>query len=226
MQTYNIGRNTSNQIVLNDNMVSRQHAQIVVLDNGEMIIKDLGSSNGTFVNGNRINEYQLKPGDIVKCANVFLNWQQHINSTNQNSNYTSSVKNSPPIRNINQNYAKEPNQKEQRFFISSSIIDNLPAMVRNELATLSAQKQEEFLEEYKRKRKSVALAYILMLPFFFMLHYGYLRKWGLQFLFWITGGGFFVWWFIDLFRTYGMVQDFNKDVAVDVIRNLKAISNY
>jgi hypothetical protein len=207
-------------------MVSRQHAQIIVFDNGQVVIKDLGSSNGTFVNGNKINDFQLKPGDIVKCANVFLNWQQHIDATNQSSNIAASEIIQPPKRNNDQNYSREPLQNESRLLISSSIADNLPAMVRNELASLSAQKQEEFVEEYKRKRKSVALAYILMLPIFFLLHYGYLRKWGLQFLFWFTAGGMGVWWFIDLFRTYGMVQDYNKDVAVEVIRNLKAISNY
>lgn len=225
MKTYTIGRNTSNQIILDDKMVSRQHAQITVFDNGQMIIKDLGSSNGTYVNGNRINEFQLKPGDIVKCANVFLNWQQHINSSNHTATYNASDEINPPTRNVSQNYKEEPHQKEQRLYISSSVSDNLPAMVRNELSTLSAQKQEEFFEEYKRKKKSVALAYILMLPIFFVLHYGYLRKWGLQFLFWFTAGGFGVWWLIDLFRTYGLVQDYNKDVAVDVIRNLKAISH-
>jgi pSer/pThr/pTyr-binding forkhead associated (FHA) protein len=41
MQTYNIGRNPANEIVLDDKMVSRQHAQLFVLDNGQVILKDL-----------------------------------------------------------------------------------------------------------------------------------------------------------------------------------------
>lgn len=78
MKTFNIGRNVTNDIVLNDKMISRQHAQLIILDNGQVIIKDLGSSNGTFVNGNKIIECNLKAGDIVKCGTTFVKWTQYI----------------------------------------------------------------------------------------------------------------------------------------------------
>lgn len=78
MQIFDVGRNISNHIVLSDDMVSRQHAQLIALDTGQVIIKDLGSSNGTFVNGNRISECYLKPGDIVKCGSTFLQWSQYV----------------------------------------------------------------------------------------------------------------------------------------------------
>lgn len=114
-------------------------------------------------------------------------------------------------------------QSENKLYVPNSIADNLPSMVRNELAKLSAQKQEEFVEEYKRKAKSIGLAYLLLIVVF-ALHYGYLRKWGLQIVFWLTCGGFGIWWFIDLFRLSGLVKGYNKDVATDVLRNLKAVS--
>jgi hypothetical protein len=79
MQTLTIGRSASNTIVLTDVMVSRHHAELIVLDNGQVILRDLGSSNGTFVNGNKIKECNLKPGDIVKCATTFLKWAQYVN---------------------------------------------------------------------------------------------------------------------------------------------------
>jgi hypothetical protein len=110
------------------------------------------------------------------------------------------------------------------LFIPSSIADDLPAMVRNELARMSAQKQEEFVEEFKRKQKSLGTAY-LFLFIILAMHYGYLKKWGLQFVFWFTCGGFFIWWAIDIFRLPGLVKNYNKDIATDVMRNLKAISN-
>src|SRR5579884_4011680 len=100
--------------------------------------------------------------------------------------------------------------------IPASIADNLPAMVRNELGKLPAHRQEEFVEEYRRKAKSAGPAYLLWLLLGW--HYIYLRKWGIQFLFWLTLGGFFIWWIVDLFRIPGMVRDYNKDVAVDVLR--------
>jgi len=222
MKTLTIGRDSTNDIVINDNFISRKHAQLILLDNKQVILKDLDSSNGSFVNGNKIKETNLNPGDIVKFGSIFFDWQAHLQSSSQQSN------NTPPVnqeRASQQKSAPIPDNASNKLFVNSSIADNLPAMVKNELATLSAQKQQEFVEEYNRKKKSVALAYLLLFPFCLCLHYGYLRKWGLQLIFWFTFLGFGIWWFIDLFRTYGMVQDYNKDVAIEVIRNLKAISN-
>jgi len=115
-------------------------------------------------------------------------------------------------------------EQESKLYISASIADSLPSMVKNELAKLPAQKQEEFVEEYKRKAKSVGIAYLFLIVILAM-HFGYLRKWGLQIVFWLTGGGFFIWWLIDLFRLAGLVKNYNKDVATDTMRNLKAMSS-
>ena len=82
MQILNIGRNISNTIVLNDDMVSRQHAQLIILNNGQVLIKDLGSTNGTFVNGNRVRECYLKPADSVKCAGLLLDWPHFVSGNN------------------------------------------------------------------------------------------------------------------------------------------------
>jgi len=49
---------------------------------------------------------------------------------------------------------------EKKIFVPLSILDKLPIMVRNELANLPPHKQEEFLEEYKRKRGSIAVPYL------------------------------------------------------------------
>jgi hypothetical protein len=108
------------------------------------------------------------------------------------------------------------------LYLSNSIVGNLPAMVRNELAKLSSQKQEEFLEEYERKEKSIFVGYILWLLLGW--HYAYQKKWGIQILFWITGGGLFIWWLIDIFRVHGMINNYNKDKAIEVMRNLRAIT--
>lgn len=110
--------------------------------------------------------------------------------------------------------------KTKLILIPASIADKLPSMVRNELMQLSAQKQDEFVEEYKRKAKSKGIAYVLWL---FGFHYLYLGKWGVQLLFWLTLGGFFIWWLIDIVRTSTMIDDHNKDIAVDILRNLKTI---
>nr|MDP9342994.1 serine/threonine-protein kinase [Actinomycetota bacterium] len=49
-----LGRDPSCDVVLDDHLVSRRHAQLEVDDSGRMVIRDLGSRNGTFVNGQRI----------------------------------------------------------------------------------------------------------------------------------------------------------------------------
>jgi hypothetical protein len=80
MQILSIGRDQSNNIVLNDSFVSRFHAQIHIQESGQVVIKDTGSSNGTFINGNLIFESTLNQGDILKCGRVFVDWEQYIHS--------------------------------------------------------------------------------------------------------------------------------------------------
>jgi cardiolipin synthase len=63
-----IGRAQENDIVITDALVSRHHAQIT-LDGGTCRITDLGSGNGTFLNGERITGSKcLRPGDVVRIA--------------------------------------------------------------------------------------------------------------------------------------------------------------
>jgi len=60
-----IGRDASNGIAINDAEVSRKHAKLS-LQGSAYVIQDLGSTNGSFVNGQRITGSQvLNPGDMV-----------------------------------------------------------------------------------------------------------------------------------------------------------------
>lgn len=66
-----IGRDQECDIVINDRQVSRIHAQIKMSKSGELLITDLNSKNGTFVNGEVINKpVILKDGDEIKVALV------------------------------------------------------------------------------------------------------------------------------------------------------------
>lgn len=49
--------------------VSRQHCELLV-DGTKLTVRDMGSSNGTFVNGKRIAETSLKPGDRLRVGPV------------------------------------------------------------------------------------------------------------------------------------------------------------
>ncbi len=60
-----VGRDTSNDIVINDAEISRKHARIINTAGG-YLLEDLGSTNGTFVNGQRLmGPHSLRPGELV-----------------------------------------------------------------------------------------------------------------------------------------------------------------
>ena len=74
-QLITVGRHPESNICLDDVTVSRRHAQIEQV-NGNYVVRDLGSLNGTYVNQMRIDELALEQGDelqIGKYRMVFFN---------------------------------------------------------------------------------------------------------------------------------------------------------
>jgi predicted component of type VI protein secretion system len=60
-----IGRDSTNEIVINDAEVSRRHARLT-FQGGKYVLEDLGSTNGTFVNGQRLSGPRvLKAGEVI-----------------------------------------------------------------------------------------------------------------------------------------------------------------
>ena len=66
-----IGRSSELDIVLVEDMVSRKHAKIT-LAGGKITIEDLGSTNGTFVNGEKVKTSRLKEGDRILVGTSIL----------------------------------------------------------------------------------------------------------------------------------------------------------
>jgi len=66
-ETVRIGRDAANDVVLHSPIVSRRHA-VLERRGGRLVIRDLGSTNGTYVNGVRIAEQVLREGDSVRIG--------------------------------------------------------------------------------------------------------------------------------------------------------------
>ena len=67
----NIGRRMDNQLVIDDPRISRNHAQLRII-NGRYVVFDLNSTGGTFVNGQRTSQSVIYPGDVISLAGVAL----------------------------------------------------------------------------------------------------------------------------------------------------------
>lgn len=65
----NIGRRLDNQLVIDDPRVSRYHAQVRYV-RGRFIIFDMNSTGGTYVNGQRVSQSVLYPGDVISLAGL------------------------------------------------------------------------------------------------------------------------------------------------------------
>ena len=70
-----IGRGTEADIRLPDTGVSRRHVD-VVLDGGTATVEDLGSTNGTLVNGRRVSRLALADGDVIRIGHSVLVYRQ------------------------------------------------------------------------------------------------------------------------------------------------------
>lgn len=67
-----LGRGERSDVRLDDDGVSRRHAELVRLDDGAVQIRDFGSTNGTFVNGERVSERVLEDDDRVALGTTTL----------------------------------------------------------------------------------------------------------------------------------------------------------
>ncbi|HMP58848.1 MAG TPA: FHA domain-containing protein [Gemmatales bacterium] len=72
-QQLRVGRFENLEIVLNDPSISRKHAEIVASEQG-WVLRDLGSTNGTFLNGIRVgrSDRRLRQRDVVQFGNLVL----------------------------------------------------------------------------------------------------------------------------------------------------------
>lgn len=78
MKIIKIGKEVDNDMIIEgDPSVSRYHIQLFIDDEGNVFVTDCNSTNGTYINGQRINEsIKLETYDVLKIANTIINWKQ------------------------------------------------------------------------------------------------------------------------------------------------------
>ena len=76
-QEVSIGRGMENDLCLPDHSVSRHHA-VIRSDEGDAAIYDLGAANGVVVNGRRVKEQRLMPGDEIYLGKTLLRFEESI----------------------------------------------------------------------------------------------------------------------------------------------------
>jgi len=70
-----LGRELTNDITITDSKISRTHARIEVDDQGRVKLVDLGSTNGSKLNGEKVVEAQVHPGDVITLGGTQLRYQ-------------------------------------------------------------------------------------------------------------------------------------------------------
>ncbi len=103
--------------------------------------------------------------------------------------------------------------------IKSSVIEKLPIMVKTALSKMPLEDQAAFQIEFEKKSKSPGL--MLFLAIFFPVQLFVLGKMGLGLAFWFTGGGFFVWYIVEIFLAFKRTKEYNEDAATQILTNMK-----
>ena len=77
----NLGRSPDNHIVVNDKRVSRRHS-VLKWEGAHYVLEDLDTSNGTFVNNQRIQRHVLAQGDVIKLGQTYFTYRLAIAEQN------------------------------------------------------------------------------------------------------------------------------------------------
>ena len=113
MQQIKIGKAPSNDIVIKDTTVSREHLEIFIDDDKNVFITDLNSTNGTYVNGVRIDKsVKLETFDILLVGNSLIEWPRFLIADDNLDKVYETLNDPPPrVDNSPDILAKENNLK-------------------------------------------------------------------------------------------------------------------
>ena len=81
-----VGRGLDNDIILNHKSLSRHHAALIV-DKDQVILKDLGSLNHTYVNQEVVDQCELQDGDLIHCGKLGVEFAWFLDASVKNQNW-------------------------------------------------------------------------------------------------------------------------------------------
>ena len=120
-QILKIGKSPSNnvfKIFNNDPTVSNIHCEIFIDDEGNKFLTDLNSTNGTFVNGNKIkNSVRLEKHDILKLGNTIFNWQAYPYDSD------SKIDSLPLLSNVNESSSNLINNNSDYKYRKNNLVN-------------------------------------------------------------------------------------------------------
>lgn len=120
-----VGRVDENDVVVADASVSGSHCEII--KNGEdFILKDLGSTNGTFINGRRIEEERLQPGTKLKLGEISATFEaegmtQSASAARKGVDLQT-ARNDAPAADVDKTFAKKKNAADQYMLIGGVVV--------------------------------------------------------------------------------------------------------
>lgn len=141
-----IGRHEDNDIVFENPYISRYHAEIIS-DGSRHLIRDLGSTSGTFANGERITQRRLRNGDCIRLGRgrgvEFQFWSDDSTAGDCDSGDLKPVRIIAPDETLFLNAAKLPSSGD----LGNETIERLRALYQITSELLTAQSSEDLSEK-------------------------------------------------------------------------------
>lgn len=113
-----LGRHPDNSVQILDRIVSKEHCRITVGPQGDYVIRDIGSLNGTYVNGQKVGEHTLAHGDQITLGNTSLRFEVDDAPAQQRQ-----LRNVTMMRDQVQSQVRSRVQASERFLPGSEIDD-------------------------------------------------------------------------------------------------------
>jgi pSer/pThr/pTyr-binding forkhead associated (FHA) protein len=148
-QRCRIGRNPGNDLVIQDRAADDFHAVISVEENNVVYIEDLSTRFGTYVNGERIKNARLSPGDEVQIGFSRIDWEGHSSIAPQVSDIEIRPSFSVPVRRpiispINSSFHSRSEERVESHYTGEATKELAHVMLEN----------EQFVERIERESRS------------------------------------------------------------------------